>query len=413
MYPTLAQKKIIMDCFNSPCQYTAGEWPKGKPLPIGTKLKCCSGFVGFYIPRDSAKDYSVLIVNIKLEPSKKDGHYSATLGDGNVFFHRSKSFDTSLNLDQTPEARWHSWYEEPPEGEEAQEERIERQEENQEAAGEYGVSIGYEVYYRVQGNPVEKVVKRIYSNKNEHAFLKSVSHPRKEYMEKNIRGYKIAPQLYFFSPVIRQTYRGYKKVEFLKDMGENLHEFRVRMRGIDGRLSFDVQEALVHEVLLQYVEQLADENIIHTDIKLMNTCIKAREDCDRPFVITFIDFDDAFIREPKSTEPNPPIEASGTPGALAPELFIEPLPYKQLLRLAQEDPDAYEERLKPDYQKDFCRETDMFALGVMLKQLNLSEDSRFYALSEAMLSFNSKNRPTLLAIQMLLDDPMPYYHSTP
>jgi|GEM_PF-2122107 len=404
IYPTLEQKEIMFDCFNRPSDYTGGAWPLGQALPMGTKLKCQYELAVFYIPKEN---YELQVLEFYVTLPEMEHACSATLGGGKVFFHSSKCFDTCLNLDTVPEARRHSWYEPPPKGGESEEDKGERQEENQEFLASQGVSIGYDVYFRTRGNDFEKVVKRIENHQCEKGFLKSVKHPKKNYVEKSMRGYHMAPQLYFFPPVIKRAPRGYKKVEFLKDMGENLSSFVDRKRRTPNDFSLDVKEALVHEVLLQYLEQLANKNIVHSDIKSMNVCINEHVDNDRPFDITFIDFDDAFISLSGVNDGSSPIEAGGTPGSIAPELFTQPLAHQEQRKLFIANPEAYEQRLKSDYTMQFSKQTDMFALGVMLEEISVPETSRFYRLIDAMLQTNPENRASVDDIRQLLHEHRP------
>ncbi|MDF1826725.1 MAG: hypothetical protein P1U39_00375 [Legionellaceae bacterium] len=396
----------MLDCFHRPSAYTQGAWPVDRALPMGTKLKCQYNRAIFHIPKEPKENYEFQVLEFDLTLPGAKHTCSATLGDGQIFFHSSKSFDVNVDLDSMPEARRHSWYAPPPERGESSEDKAYRQEENQEFLFSKGIALGYDVYFRVRGNAFEKVVKRVENHPCEKGFLKSVKHPNKGYVETQMRGYQVAPHLYFFPPVIKQARRGYKKVEFLKDMGENLADYIDRKCRTQGDLSLELKEALIQEVLSQYLEQLANKNIIHTDIKLMNVCIRECVDSNRSFDITFIDFDDAFISSSGVNDGSSPIEAGGSPGSIAPELFTTPLTAQEQRTLYLADPGAYEQRLKPDYAMGFCQKTDIYSLGVMLKQIGVAEQSRYHQLINMMLNVNPEERATVNDIRQLLDEPM-------
>lgn len=206
-----------------------------------------------------------------------------------------------------------------------------------------------------------------------------------------------APQLYMGPSIFRQTffYRGAltKRVDITRDSGKNLDEFLFIHRN-----NFSIEkELLAREVLKQYLVQINEKGLVHTDIKPANICVKIGCLPGRPFEVIFIDWDDAFSIEA-------PGKGSGTPGYMAPEFFKTLGNFERQLENRAVDNTTYTNTLKVDYKNLFSELSDIYALGiVLLNDLLLERSSGLYHLAISMCQIDPSNRPSVESMREALE----------
>ncbi|MDF1757274.1 MAG: hypothetical protein P1U74_03140 [Legionellaceae bacterium] len=396
------EKSAVHEYFSNPQQYIAdNKWPVDRPLPDGTKLKRGDGRSFFVIPNEDRTSTYIDIIH----PLEGDSsQYSATFGAGKIFFHSQKLFslDGSLDLDTIPEALQHSWYEGPPEGEESAYDKEERRDENKDflKLGR-GVAVDYYLYRNNRGENIKKVVKPVIDIQGNRAVLKSVKSCDKAFIEQQGQQYKLAPHLYFFPPVIKESdffcvsreRFFYKSVEIMYDAGDNLLMFLDKNK----TLASAKKDQLICGILKAYIVQISSQNIIHTDIKPENICIRVSETDEVSFIITFIDFEGTHIYGDRQ-------EALGTAVYLPPEMFKTYEDFVGRFELYKKGIKSIESALVDNYRYSFSKQSDIFSLGQTLSAFNIPETSRFHSLLNSMCAIEPSQRPDAETISELLGD---------
>jgi len=212
------------------------------------------------------------------------------------------------------------------------------------------------------------------------------------------RSYELVPELHQAPPFIRIFERPngatvIKRIDVLLYQGESLASFLNKNEDLDTLEKSHIAEALLE----QYIHQIYKKSIIHTDINANNICIRQKHKNTDDFIVTFIDFEQAFL----ITDSIDCKHGLGTPGYLAPELFKTIHDYNN--QTAYID-NQVRDMLHPEYSKLFSVETDIYALScVLLFDLNLQKDSSFYHLAKAMHDTDPKQRPSVDNIKQSLN----------
>lgn len=190
-----------------------------------------------------------------------------------------------------------------------------------------------------------------------------------------------------------------KIVTFMPDAGkETLGEFLDRLSQTKKKFPLRIQERIAYGILLSFSEQIYDRGIIHRDINSCNLC--SNHWGKREQVITFIDYEEAsFVGEKTNS-----LIGRGKAGYLGAEFFktIEGCRDQEQIRVTQGE-NAFVQLLKPNYQQFFSQASDICALGHVLEELHLPENSPFDSLSRTMRADNPEERPTGAAIAAFLN----------
>ncbi|MDF1678820.1 MAG: hypothetical protein P1U32_09025 [Legionellaceae bacterium] len=199
-------------------------------------------------------------------------------------------------------------------------------------------------------------------------------------------GLYVGPSIFRCAP-INDVLVLMKKIVITRDAGETLDVF---MEKPQQSLTSIQKEKLAKAILKQYLLQIYDAGLVHTDIKLTNICIKEnRSSAEEPFIISFIDFDESFaVQNPRDT-------GCGTAGYMAPEFFNTYEDYTRQLDSRGISEAAYARTLRSDYGKLFSRASDVFALGtVCLAYDLLPVHSELFVLVQNMRKQAPEDRPS-------------------
>lgn len=140
---------------------------------------------------------------------------------------------------------------------------------------------------------------------------------------------------------------------------------------------------LPKQLMLAYLEQIADKNIVHTDINPNNICV------NEAGAITFIDFENAFIIDKHQSK------GLGTPGYMAFEFFKRPEDCLQQMDIRRRGEADWLAALHSNFRSLFTPASDIFALGqVLLNDLQLPHDHEYHALATQMICETIENRPS-------------------
>ncbi len=210
---------------------------------------------------------------------------------------------------------------------------------------------------------------------------------------------RYAPQLYMGPSIFRRAvFYGNiqtKRVDVTRDSGENLEEF---ISSHQDALTSVTKELLAREMLKQYLVQVNEKRIVHTDIKPTNICVKTIDTEGMQFEVVFIDWDEAFSIGTSN------ILGSGTPGYMAPEFFKTPQDFERQVENRLAGIEIYFDSFKADYNNLFSESTDIYALGsVILGHLQLEPDSSIYQLVHAMCYNSPSTRPSREEINEALE----------
>ncbi len=175
-----------------------------------------------------------------------------------------------------------------------------------------------------------------------------------------------------------------KLIEIQPYRGETLCDF------IDQEIPAQIIDDIAHNLIQEYINQIFNRGIVHTDINATNICIKE-------MVITYIDFKESFFIDALPT-------GKGTPGYYAPEFFKEPTDHLRQLDIRAEGEEQLINALKPNFHDFFSPATDIYALGTTLIQaLQLSKASPYYELAVMMTDADPVKRPASVDLQQILD----------
>ncbi len=397
------EKNAIQDYFEHPERYISEEWMHslGGQLPDGTKisrekvrehdsgqsrtLRYYQSHVSrCYIITDPQDGITVHQVPIQCLYPNDPGTHSATLLSGEIYFHQNKD-DLPWKLPDDFEDRC-----DPPEDEE--EAKSEAYLQYKEA---WAKSLGKPDYVlnrsKLEQGAIERTVKYAVNMHGERFYLKrdclfgeadtTFSWPVEAHESK----LRVGPSI-FRKTTISTTSVGVKKTTISRDAGEVLDAFIEKRQPLT-----NVQkEKIVKALLTQYLCQIYDEGLVHTDIKSSNICIKENTSSEEtPFIITFIDFDESFnIQEPRET-------GCGTVGYMAPEFFNTYEDYIRQIDNREISEEAYVSTLRSDHKKQFSVSSDVFALARVCLIYNLlSVDSQLSIVVQNMLKKAPEDRPT-------------------
>jgi len=204
------------------------------------------------------------------------------------------------------------------------------------------------------------VVKSIYAlNRQEYGFLKSQSLAENGHSH----SFFYIPGVHVGAEFIRRevTPEGIKrkKLSLTYDAGKDLFTYMFER---NFQLAPDLTHRLALEILKQYLQQVYDRQIIHSDIKAFNICVKECDNNVHPFQVTFIDFDEAFFA--KSADVNRNQHARGTPGFLGPEFFNTRADFEN--QLSNNAQGTYLQTFIPEWQAQFTWASDIYALGTTI-----------------------------------------------
>lgn len=383
------EKTAIQDFFNHPERYISDEVlaSLGVFLPDGSKVSRAkrSDEDGHLIPRRyiipsgvHGETRYIAITTIFLDDPAT---HSATMIHGKIYFHQNKD-DLPKKLPANFER-----YCDLDEDDDLEDEFI----------------VAYRAgWVRALGKPdyvlnvsnmslFKKTVKYAVDIENHVFYLKSHYALVEGGVSLSNNAEQYAPQLYMGPPVFRRTflYRSCqtKRIDITRDSGENLDEFMVTH--IDELTSIEI-ELLAREILKQYLVQVNEKGIVHTDIKAANICVKINRAEGLNFDVVFIDWDEAFDSGTPCTMGN------GTPGYMAPEFFKTPQDWERQLENIEVDLPTYCNTLKSNYKNLFSESSDIYALGiVLLYDLQLETSSPLYTLAKEMRHSMPSMRPSI------------------
>ena len=390
---TLCQEEIIaiQDYLYHPERYLAHDtlpFLSNGALPEGTKISRVKfSDTGNELPRHYIIPRGVHDEEIRMPITtvfaNDPGEHSATLLQGNIFFHQNKhdlpkllphNFNVFYESDDDDVVYRTMW------------EQIK-------------AKPNYAVDQKILGQ-FKKTVKCAIDSEGHLFYLKSHSSFIDGEVPMSNLTEQFAPQLYMGSPVFRLTFFSsalaqIKRIDVTRHAGDDLAQF---LLAHGDNLSAAQIELLAAEIIRQYLVQINYPQIIHSDIKSTNICVKKTENELKPFDITFIDFDEAFRGN------NTPPMGNGTPSYMAPEFFRSQLDFERQEENAQNNIQAYARTRKPDYRQFFSKASDVFALGVvLLRDLQLNPDSHWYDLACSMCQIEPMRRPSGDEIHQALD----------
>ena len=377
------EKVAIQDYFNHPERYMSDEVlaSLGGALPDGSKVSRAKyGDLPrqYIIPSgmDGESRYIPITTTFLDDPRT----HSATMLNGKIYFHQNKD-DLPKKLPDDFED-----YCEVSEDEDQEDESI----------------VAYRAAWeRVLGKPdyvlnvinlglFKKIVKYAVDIEGEDYYLKSHSSLVDRAVSMLNPAEQYAPQLYVGSPFFRRKFFPgnieTKRIDITRNSGENLNKFILAHR--DEFSSIEI-ELLAREILRQYLFQINEKGIVHTDIKAENICVKTNRIEELRFKVMFIDWDEAFDIE------NPSSMGNGTPGYMAPEFFKTLEGWERQLANMKVDLRTYCNTLKSNYKNFFSKASDIYALGiVLLDDLQLEHSSPLYHFVKAMCHNTPSMRPS-------------------
>lgn len=390
------EKTALQDYFNHPDLYISAEDLASLPggLPDGTKVSRAKpsdeepGAPRRYLilsGMDSKTQHIPITTNVSDDP----GTHSATMLNGKIYFHQNKD-DLPKKLPDNFEDYFDTDEEDDPEDESVIKYR---------AAWERALGRPDYVLNVTNLGVFKKTVKYAVDIEGNVFYLKSQSSfvPADEALSGRAEQY--APQLYMGQSIIRRKFPNQitqtKRIYITRDSGENLEEFM--LNHIDELGSIEI-ELLAREILTQYLVQINEKLIVHTDIKAANICVKITQEAGRQFEVVFIDWDEAFSLDDPSTI------GDGTPGYMAPEFFNTPQDCERQLENRGIGVNDYCDTLKSNYKNLFSKSSDIFALGVvLLDDLQLEHSSPLYHVVNAMCHNVPAMRPSGESIKEALE----------
>ena len=382
------EKIAIQDYFNHPERYISDEVlaALGGGVPDGLKVSRAkrSDEDGRLIPRcyimPSGVDGEARYIPITTTFLDDPGTHSAIVVNGKIYFHQNKD-DLPKTLPDNFED-----YCEIDEDDDPENESI----------------VAYKASWaRALGKPdyvlnvtnvglFKKTVKYAVDIEGHVFYLKSHSSLVEGAVSLSKYTEQYAPQIYIGPPIFRRTFflrnLQTKRIDITRDSGENLDEFMLIHR--DALSSIEI-ELLAREILKQYLVQVIEKGIVHTDIKAENICVKMNRTEGLRFEVLFIDWDEAFDLGTPSTMGN------GTPGYMAPEFFKTSQDWARQLENMGVDLPTYCNTLKSNYKNLFSESSDIYALGaVLLDDLQLEPSSPLYTLANEMCHSMPSMRPS-------------------
>ena len=380
------EKTAIQDYFNHPGRYTSDEVVAtlSGGLPDGAKVsRAKSSYEKADIPKryiilagtDGLSRYIPIVTGLLDDP----GTHSATRVNGTIYFHQNQD-DLPKKLPENFED-----YCEIDADDSENESTIAYR-----AAWERALGKPAYVHNLVDISLFKKTVKYATDSDGHIFYLKS-------YASFVVGGLSLpnpveryAPQLYMGPSIFRRAvFYGNiqtKRVDVTRDSGENLEEF---ISSHQDAFSSVTKEVLAREILKQYLVQINEKKIVHTDIKPTNICVKTTDGEGEQFEVVFIDWDEAF------SIGTPNLLGSGTPGYMAPEFFKTPQDFERQLENRGAGIEIYFDSLKANYNNLFSESTDIYALGkVILCHLQIEPPSSLYQLVHAMCYNIPSMRPS-------------------
>lgn len=352
-------------------------------LPEGTKVSRKSNNNSvkgrcYIIP--SCEDIGARIIPITNLLKDDPIEHSATWLSGSIFFHQNKDDMPKILPDN---------FNDICESEDSDDDWSE---------GEYlQYRLGWEralgkpdyVVNRIEPGAYKSVVKRAVNESGELVFLKSHS----SFFEGVVRpSNKIEgkfSELFAGITIFKKIKREgipteTKKISITKDVGIDLFEYLKAKE----HLTNEFREKLAIAIIKAYVNQLSNAEIVHTDIKPGNICVKETYSIDDPFIITFIDLEESF--QPDSPEKR----GHGTIAYLALEFFKSREAFSRRLLKESQDDDSI---LVDDYHSYFSTASDLFSLGqILVNHLRLAKTSTFYVLGEQLMHDDVNERLALI-----------------
>ncbi len=381
------EKTSIQDYFNHPERYISDEVlaSLGGLLPDGSKVsRAKHSYEDGDLPRQyiipSGMDGEARYIPITTTFLNDPGTHSATIVNGKIYFHQTKD-DLPKKLPDNFEDYCEIDEDDDPEDESTIAHRA--------------------AWERVLGKPdyvlnvtnlglFKKTVKYAVDLEGHVFFLKSHSSLVEGGVSLSNRAEEYAPQLYAGPPIFRRTFfhrnLQTKRIDITRESGENLGQFMLTYRDEFSPIEI---ELLAREILKQYLVQVNEKGIVHTDIKAANICVKINRAEGLNFDVVFIDWDEAFdIANPSSM-------GNGTPGYMAPEFFKTPEGWERQLANMEVDLPTYCNTLKSNDKNLFSAASDIYALGiVLLDDLQLEHSSPLYHVVNAMRHNTPSMRPS-------------------
>ncbi|MCR9192280.1 MAG: hypothetical protein NXI01_06420 [Gammaproteobacteria bacterium] len=370
-----AEQSAIQDYFDHPERYMDAQngaqfqnhsWPNGTKISRPKLFITENGESRFYryyiIPINNEENICRIPIKTPHPDDPATDTHSATLQKNKLYFHQNKTDGPEYILS----AKWDDFLDTSTKN-----------------TVKYAVDSETNLYYLKS-----KMASGDYEN--------SVAPPNDVYIY--ARNLYMGPSLFRRSPYRYATQT--KRVDITRDAGETLFDFIPRRKN-------DISESdvkkLAIEILKQYLVQISNKNRVHADIKPLNICVKETQDQEQPFIITFIDFEEAFDANKHS------LTEHSTVKYMAPEFFKTIEDFENQEKNWDIFPQTYMNTLIPDYQKQFSLASDIFALGTTLKELPLPKESGLAALADAMRALHPEDRPsgTQLHLSLYSSQPSP------
>ncbi len=383
------EKAAILDYFNNPRHYISEEVLESLPggiLPDGSKVS--REKVTYQDGRPQPRHYVIPagVVSeahyIKITSPFLDdpGTHSATMVNGKIYFHQNKD-DLPKTLPDNFED-----YCDIDEDEDQEDESILAY------RAAWARVLRKPAYVLNDGNLglFKKTIKYAVDIEGHVFYLKSHTSLVEGGVSLTKHTDQYAPQLYMGPPIFRRTdffhNTQIKRIDITRDSGETLDEFMLNHQ--DELTSIEI-ELLAGEILKQYLVQINEKGMVHTDIKAANVCVKITHKKRLQFEVVFIDWDEAFYIGTPCTM------GSGTPGYMAPEFFKTPRDYERQLEQRAMGITDYCDTLKSNHKNLFSESSDIYALAiVLLEDLQLETSSSLYSLANAMRHSIPSMRPS-------------------
>lgn len=230
----------------------------------------------------------------------------------------------------------------------------------------------------------KKVIKTATDRQGSRYCLTSFSAISGKYMYNEAQVREVVNKISYFRlySATRNNNNFYKTINIVPYMGKTL--LQIINQGNFNRID------LAEKILESYLENIADNEIVHTDIKPDNICV----DND---VVYFIDFENSFIINHHQSS------GLGTAGFMANEFFKNPEDASKQIEIFAENQDNWIGCLKNDFRSLFTVKTDIFALGKVLEQLNLQESDKYYDLVMQMKHIDPDSRPSTELIRQTIN----------
>lgn len=250
----------------------------------------------------------------------------------------------------------------------------------------------------------ERVVKQLMGTDGQKYILKRVTVLDEIYQANNVMS--LAPSLYIGCFLKYNQYL-IKQLDIMHDAGEVLPVF---FKNNINTLTSQDRHQIVLSLLKEYLNKWGKKNIVLTDIKPYNICVKFEKNTQNPWKITFIDPSEAYC----VSNGNHGL-GRGSVGYYAPEFmkcyqFKTPKKWNENAIIAfsewqEKIVDNINAYLVEQHEQQFSISTDIYALGcLLLRRFSPAPNSKLHMLLLKMCHFNKEERATLVHVEQFLDE---------